>query len=355
MERLADAVRGELVALRRAGRRSAALADAWPAAVGEQIARNAWPARIARDGTLHVNTSSSAWAFELAQLEAAIREKLGDSGAGEGPVRAGPVAGAANDRRRRVLRRPHRSRLTTTVSRGSANSRPRSATKSYGIWLRARPRRASRAAGTAALSDTLPAARKAGICRAFSLWQRRLTPQRTSRSSKASTRSGKRPGMYIGSTGCARPPPPRLRGGRQRRRRGAGRPQRPRRGDAPPGQLGHGSRLGLGDPGRHHEGPGPPRPHRRPDEAARRRQVRPGRLQGLRRPARRRRLGRQRALGVADRRGAARRQDLPPGVRARRAAGRDAEGRRLDRRRARRSRSCPTRRSSRSSSTRPTR
>jgi hypothetical protein len=50
----------------------------WPAAVGEQIARNAWPARIARDGTLHVNTSSSAWAFELTQLEATIRVKLGE-------------------------------------------------------------------------------------------------------------------------------------------------------------------------------------------------------------------------------------------------------------------------------------
>jgi len=76
MERLADAVRGELSrfgAPAEIGR----LADAWPAAVGEQIARNAWPARIARDGTLHVNTSSSAWAFELTQLEAAIREKLG--------------------------------------------------------------------------------------------------------------------------------------------------------------------------------------------------------------------------------------------------------------------------------------
>jgi len=76
MERLADAVRGELSrfgAPAEIGR----LADAWPAAVGEQIARNAWPARIARDGTLHVNTSSSAWAFELTQLEAALREKLG--------------------------------------------------------------------------------------------------------------------------------------------------------------------------------------------------------------------------------------------------------------------------------------
>ena len=42
---------------------------AWPDAVGEQIARNAWPARLGRDGALHVATSSSAWAFELAQLQ----------------------------------------------------------------------------------------------------------------------------------------------------------------------------------------------------------------------------------------------------------------------------------------------
>jgi hypothetical protein len=54
-----------------------ALAKAWPNAVGEQIARNAWPARIARDGTLHVHTSSSTWAFELEQLSADIRTRLG--------------------------------------------------------------------------------------------------------------------------------------------------------------------------------------------------------------------------------------------------------------------------------------
>ena len=49
---------------------------AWPDAVGEQIARNAWPARLSRDRTLHVSTSSSAWAFELAQLEPKLLERL---------------------------------------------------------------------------------------------------------------------------------------------------------------------------------------------------------------------------------------------------------------------------------------
>jgi hypothetical protein len=49
---------------------------AWPAVMGEQIARNAWPARISRDGTLHVATASSAWAFELSQLEPKLLERL---------------------------------------------------------------------------------------------------------------------------------------------------------------------------------------------------------------------------------------------------------------------------------------
>jgi hypothetical protein len=64
---------------------SAALGDVvrvWPEAVGAAIAANAWPARLARDGTLHVAARSSPWAFELTQLEttvrARLREHLGD-------------------------------------------------------------------------------------------------------------------------------------------------------------------------------------------------------------------------------------------------------------------------------------
>ena len=60
----------------------AELLAAWPAAVGEGIARNAWPARIGRDGTLHVAVTSSAWAFELgahaAEILGRLREALGD-------------------------------------------------------------------------------------------------------------------------------------------------------------------------------------------------------------------------------------------------------------------------------------
>ncbi|HEY7198141.1 MAG TPA: DUF721 domain-containing protein [Gaiellaceae bacterium] len=53
--------------------------EAWPAAVGPAIAGNAWPARIARDGTLHVATSSSTWAFELTQLEETVRTRLAEA------------------------------------------------------------------------------------------------------------------------------------------------------------------------------------------------------------------------------------------------------------------------------------
>jgi len=51
------------------------LVDRWPRAVGEAIARHAWPARIARDGTLHVHTSDSVWAFELAHRASEIAQR----------------------------------------------------------------------------------------------------------------------------------------------------------------------------------------------------------------------------------------------------------------------------------------
>jgi hypothetical protein len=54
----------------------AALVERWPAIVGGAIARNAWPARIARDGTVHVHTADSVWAFELGQRAVEIAAKL---------------------------------------------------------------------------------------------------------------------------------------------------------------------------------------------------------------------------------------------------------------------------------------
>jgi predicted nucleic acid-binding Zn ribbon protein len=82
VERLGDEIRKELSRFGPQGGMPELL-EVWPAAVGEMIAANAWPARFARDGTLHVNTSSSTWAFELGQLAPTIaerlREQLGES------------------------------------------------------------------------------------------------------------------------------------------------------------------------------------------------------------------------------------------------------------------------------------
>jgi len=50
--------------------------EAWPAAVGEEIARNAWPARFQRDGTLIVHAKDAIWAFELGHRAAEIAPRL---------------------------------------------------------------------------------------------------------------------------------------------------------------------------------------------------------------------------------------------------------------------------------------
>ncbi|MEO5633406.1 DUF721 domain-containing protein [Gaiella sp.] len=100
MERLEGSLRG---ALKGAGVPDAgALADVvrvWPAAVGDAIARAAWPQRIARDGTLLVAAVSSSWAFELGLLAEDIVAKLATA-VGEGAPTAikfspGPVPSPA--------------------------------------------------------------------------------------------------------------------------------------------------------------------------------------------------------------------------------------------------------------------
>ena len=74
--RIADAVARELG---RFGPASgmAPIVDAWPGAVGPDVARNAWPARLGRDGTLHVHARDSVWAFELTSRAAEIKSRLG--------------------------------------------------------------------------------------------------------------------------------------------------------------------------------------------------------------------------------------------------------------------------------------
>ncbi len=84
MERIGGEIDRELA---RSGSRDAiplaAITAAWPAAVGEAVARQAWPLRLGRDGTLHVAVASSTWAQELDLLQDAIldglRVRLGDA------------------------------------------------------------------------------------------------------------------------------------------------------------------------------------------------------------------------------------------------------------------------------------
>jgi hypothetical protein len=96
MERIGESVRraAKGTALPEVGA-LAAITRAWPAAVGEPIARSAWPSRIARDGTLHVATASSTWAFELVGLQERIlerlREELGDEAPPSLRFAPGPV------------------------------------------------------------------------------------------------------------------------------------------------------------------------------------------------------------------------------------------------------------------------
>jgi predicted nucleic acid-binding Zn ribbon protein len=77
MDRVGDAVRRELGRFGPADG-MAPIVEAWPAAVGVEIARNAWPARLARDGTLHVNAKDSIWAFELKSRAEDIQARLGE-------------------------------------------------------------------------------------------------------------------------------------------------------------------------------------------------------------------------------------------------------------------------------------
>ena len=76
MDRLERQVRRELGRFGPVDGSIVEIVRAWPGAVGETVARNAWPARLARDGTLHVHASSSTWAFELGRLAGTIVEQL---------------------------------------------------------------------------------------------------------------------------------------------------------------------------------------------------------------------------------------------------------------------------------------
>ena len=75
MEPLGDEIRRELGRFGPQGAMGE-IVERWPAAVGSEIARSAWPARFQRDGTLVVHTRDSIWAFELTQRADEIKKRL---------------------------------------------------------------------------------------------------------------------------------------------------------------------------------------------------------------------------------------------------------------------------------------
>ena len=118
MEKIGKSV--ERVLARSGGGTALALTEitaVWPEAVGEAVAREAWPLRVARDGTLHVATTSSTWAFELDRLSPEIEEQLrallGLCDAGEAALPGRPGARARSSDARSLRNRPSCPREVT--------------------------------------------------------------------------------------------------------------------------------------------------------------------------------------------------------------------------------------------------
>ena len=107
MDRVGDAVGRELARFGPAAG-MAPVVEAWPAAVGDLIARNAWPARLARDGTLHVNTTDSIWAFELKSRAEEIRARLGEHAPRRLAFAPGPIPEPLERVRGEVSKEPPR-------------------------------------------------------------------------------------------------------------------------------------------------------------------------------------------------------------------------------------------------------
>ncbi len=214
---------------------------AWPDAVGPMVAANAWPARIARDGTLHVNTSSSTWAFELGQLAPTILARLHEA-LGEGVPKALRVRRRAPARSRPRTRRPRRRTEVPEPTEEALQRRHDLAAEIEDEELAQTGRKGGRAGPLSrprptSVSDTLTSARKVADLQGFFSYGR-SSLHRKGHHGPRRARPGPETARDVHRLdGLQGPPSPRLRGGRQLGRRGARGPLRPRRGDHPPGRV----------------------------------------------------------------------------------------------------------------------
>jgi hypothetical protein len=86
LEPIGAALDGALAGAGPAPAALTAIVRRWPAAVGELVAREAWPVRLQRDGVLLVHCRSSVWASELRHLEPRLRAALEEHGVSPAPA-----------------------------------------------------------------------------------------------------------------------------------------------------------------------------------------------------------------------------------------------------------------------------
>jgi|SRR6188472_2639298 len=101
MERLGRSLGGELSRLGPAGDADlSAVVEAWPAAVGAENTRRAWPARIGRGGVLHVHTVDAVWAHQLTmlgpQVLTSLRDRIGAAAPAAVRFAPGPLPAPAD-------------------------------------------------------------------------------------------------------------------------------------------------------------------------------------------------------------------------------------------------------------------
>ena len=299
MDPLGSEIRAELA---RFGPQAgmAELVERWPDAVGAAIARNAWPARIARDGTRARATpptrsgrSSSASAPPRSPRALARRRGCGS--------RPGPLPEPDPSRRRRA---PFDGRS------------PEDAERARAIASSIDGRKAARKCAKSGQFEPRTGARRPPDLIHFSCLAKPAFCRHFLRMAKTQAKAGYSAKDITVLEGLE---PVRLRPGhvhRLDRHRAASTTWSTRSSTTPSTRRSRAtttrsrsrstrttrsrsSTAARGIPVDEVEGTGHLGARGRPDEAARRRQVRRRRLQGLRRPARRRRLRRQRALRLA--------------------------------------------------------